>query len=630
VALNGLPTKNDGIYKDKGLQPLDDGSARMLDVLIARHERALVGRLLEQVPALALLPASRTETPSFELAIRKRDLPTLHLLLVASCRAPLPLRQCVAHRLIPRLGAEGLGAAVGTFVCDAAVQLERSGALLDLACASTAELVYQLYPSWGGVGTRLWEAQVVVRDAAASLLPPGVHVRPKRVPLPGLTSSGALRVLVARATRICHRGHHLPVFESACVRAVVEALWRLQFERLNRLRLLGVLAHLGLVLAYAACAHELAGARAQPAVEGGASVAEAVLPYAHLLLASSLLMLNAPLLLAKLLDVGRGARGGGRPASRRHRVSSFGQDVPGCALLLCAVGYELFELNDARATAGPHCRAGLSLAVRAGLVASVARQCAAVVRALAGLPQLTLTVLSLLRAAGSVLPMVLGAALLCVVLLVTSPLVHGADAQQPSDRTVRAPRRAHNAARARARSPVRARQAHACAVPHPPRACPHAGDLRGRGAPLRQRRAARLLQRVPRARAAPALGRAARAGAAHPRLLRVHEPRTAAERRGGLGVGARARVHAGPRLRAAAARAGHELARSRGALLLADRGAREAARVLAQTRRAVRPPGRFIILFRIGFTTRPACASCSVCCSRCARMLRHTRRRSSA
>lgn len=556
IALNGLPTKNDGIYRDKGLQPLANGSARMLDVLIARHKRSLVGRLLEQMPALSLLPAGRQELPSFELAIRKRDLPTLHLLLLAATRAPLPLRRLVTSKVLPRLAAERLSCALGGLLCDPSVGLERSGALIALTASPADSAAYGLHPSWGGVGTRIWEALDAKREQPSAAVPAGVHVRPRRVPLPGLTSSAALRVLVGAECR--GQGDvRLPVFSSPCVRAVVLALWSLQFARLGRRRVWGCVLHLLLFLLFSL------GARVQPPRPGDASAASAWppllsgWPQAHLALALLLLLLNAHVL-ARALLYACGQPPSARRAALRARDATFGQTAAGAALVLALVGAEgahraagalglsgLARAVGLRGGLEPAACAAAALAARAlvrcGLVAGVLALCERLLHSLRGIPCARLAVVVLSRAARSVLPMLLAGLVCSAVVMTCAPLLLGTSALHGSHLTVRARGRQEGPGPGALSPPLSSQAAHrtppACA-PAPRRPAGLAG---GRPARAAQRLFARLQQRARAARGAAHRRGAARDGRADRRLLRSHGAAEKARGRGAVGVGARAR-----------------------------------------------------------------------------------------
>lgn len=588
IALNGLPTKNDGIYRDKGLQPLGNGSARMLDVLIARHKRSLVGRLLEQVPALSLLPAGCQQMPSFELAIRKRDLPTLHLLLVASCRAPLPLRGLVASKVIPRLAAERLSSAVSSFLCDPAVCLERSGALIELASPRVDGLTYQLHPSWGGVGTRIWEEVDVKREHAPGPASIGVHVRPKRVPLPGLTSRAALAALSAHGC--CHHaGRSLPLFNTPCMRAVVQALWTLQFAPLNRVRVCACALHLLLLLLFAYRVLDgpeppLPGAPLSitshaAAAPGAAAQAGAAQPeagwrqWAHLTLSLLLVAINSQLLVRGYLNA-RGQPASVRRAALRSRDAAFAQTNLGAALVLLVVGAEAVQrvgglgglvevaglgaLLEHSACAAIASRA--SALVRRGLVLCVCLLCERLLYSLRGIPRLTLAVVAISRAARSTAPALLAALVCFAVVAICTPLLLGVSALDDSQLMVRARARLKHAPCAHAR-PSTSRSlapplATACSAPiRPPPAdtlgfrpaLPFAGALLRAGARADQRGAARVQQHACGSRAAARRRRAACHRRPDRRVLHGDAAATAQRGGGALGVGARARGSGGHR-----------------------------------------------------------------------------------
>mmetsp|Transcript_16439 Transcript_16439/g.50379 ORF Transcript_16439/g.50379 Transcript_16439/m.50379 type:complete len:1342 (+) Transcript_16439:76-4101(+) len=437
IALNALPTKNDGIYRDKGLQPLQDGSARMLDVLIARHKRSLVARLLEEVPALSLLPAPRRLTPSFDLALVKRDTPTLHILLVSACQAPLPLRHLVARELLPRMAVARLFAPIASFLRDPSVNLERSGALIELAHGSARAHTFQLFASWGGVGTHLWDHLDMKREGASGapasaptprgmsqrsmweywdyldLAPkvatlgtsqsPGVHVRPKRVPLPLLTSRGALAAIIAAAgVGAAGDAGDISLFDTPCVRAVVHSLWELQFARLNRVRVGGTVTHLVLALAYAG--HM---AFAPPASSSF------VLQYMRTLLASTLAYFNMQALVLIYLNA-RPRAGGFLRLTWRRRDHTFAQTVPGALLLIAVVFGEQFGTATTSPAATPTLgvrsaasAGGMMLSVRMGLSASLFLLLERVAHALRGTDLAGLAVPALFRAARHAAPLVL-------------------------------------------------------------------------------------------------------------------------------------------------------------------------------------------------------------------------------
>lgn len=459
VALNGLPTKNDGIYRDKGLQPLGNGSARMLDVLIARHKRSLVGRLLEQVPALALLPAGAHEMPSFDLAIRKRDLPTLHLLLVASSRAPLPLRASISKRVIPRLATERLSSAISTFLCDPIVSLERSGALIELASGGVDGAVYRLFSSWGGVGTRLWDDLDAKREAHAhdppTPAPLGVHVRPKRVPLPGLTGRVALAALTSRACR-SHAGTELALFETAVMRAVVHSLWRVHFGRYNGHRVCACALHLLLALVFAAVARDApafgapsgaavdaagaaGGTPAPPAVASAAASAAAC---AHHAAATALVAIAGSTLVPACAHALR-ARAGERLAALRARDALFAQSALGCVFVALAVLAEcamrLSAVQLRLASAGALGALSVRVGARAALVGAMALLSERLLHALRGVPRLTLALVALSRAARASVSLLCGAGLAVAVLASGLKLLLGAEALGRAQLTVRAP-----------------------------------------------------------------------------------------------------------------------------------------------------------------------------------------------
>jgi hypothetical protein len=135
-------------------QPLRDNGARLLEVLAYAQEREEVRGLVEVFPALALLPSSAAHaTPAFEVAILRRDVRLLRILLGAACRAPVSLRGAILTSLVPRIVAEKLGAAVAFFLASEDAQLEPSGAVTRTACEADGspleDETHELHESWG-------------------------------------------------------------------------------------------------------------------------------------------------------------------------------------------------------------------------------------------------------------------------------------------------------------------------------------------------------------------------------------------------------------------------------------------------------------------------------------------------
>ncbi|KAJ1635750.1 hypothetical protein T492DRAFT_835896 [Pavlovales sp. CCMP2436] len=126
IALNPLPAG------DKNLHPNGQGASRLMEVLTHRAERAMIEVLVSKIPALALLPSKGISTPSFNLAIKMRDIRTLRVLLLAGARAPVPLRRVIAEDLIPKIVVMKMGSAVTAFLEQ--MGLEKSGADISSAC----------------------------------------------------------------------------------------------------------------------------------------------------------------------------------------------------------------------------------------------------------------------------------------------------------------------------------------------------------------------------------------------------------------------------------------------------------------------------------------------------------------
>jgi len=153
IALNPLPAE------DKALHPNGQGASRLMEVLTHRTERAMIEALVSKMPALALLPSKGIATPSFNLAIKMRDVRTLRVLLLAGARAPVPLRRAIAQNLIPTIVERKMGSAVTAFLEQ--VGLEESGADIASACNKEGspllgDDVLELHPTWGGAGTHIW------------------------------------------------------------------------------------------------------------------------------------------------------------------------------------------------------------------------------------------------------------------------------------------------------------------------------------------------------------------------------------------------------------------------------------------------------------------------------------------
>ena len=178
---------------DKELQPLGQGAARLTEVLATRTERPMLEALFDKVPALALLPSKNISTPTFDLALKLRDVRTLRVLFLAGARAPVPLRGQIARTLIPAMVEMRMSSAVTAFLEQC--ELEDSGADITSGCnidgsPLVEDDVLELHPTWGGAGTAIWldyhtdvtkakklmssrHGEVVNDDGTTTAAPPG-------------------------------------------------------------------------------------------------------------------------------------------------------------------------------------------------------------------------------------------------------------------------------------------------------------------------------------------------------------------------------------------------------------------------------------------------------------------------